>query len=278
MMNRGLKTLLSSEALHREEQQEEEKAESRLELPEKLQSERFRLDQANLLRPPINSQARLVSLTECGSLGAKKFMLLAARLQQLRDQRQLKKVVLTSSVSHEGKSLLAANLALSLAGSKQQRVLLLEGDLRHPALSQVFGCVQPKGLTEAFYGKGSATRLLYRMDSPPLYLLFAGALRDRPLELLQSPQLIQLLAQLEQSFDWIVIDAPPVLPLADADLWTRLSDGVLLVVRENWTPRKILQKALDNLDKRALLGLVLNEASGLDGSYCKEYQGRMARK
>src|ERR1700730_378884 len=115
MTNRGLKALLPSQAFTGEEQQKEEKAESRLELREKLQPERFRLDQATLLRPPFHSQTRLVSLTESGSLGAEKFMLLAARLKQLREQRQLKKVVLTSRVKHEGKSLLAANLALSLA-------------------------------------------------------------------------------------------------------------------------------------------------------------------
>jgi succinoglycan biosynthesis transport protein ExoP len=270
MTNRALQALLPSEALVLEEQREEGKAESRLELPEKLQTERLRLDQATLLRPPFNSQTRLVSLAESDSLGAEKFMLLAARLQQLRDQRQLKKVVLTSSVKHEGKSLLAANLALSLAGSKQQRFLLLEGDLRHPALSRLFGCVQPKGLTEAFYGQGSAAQLLYRMDSIPLWLFFAGALRSRPLELLQSPQLIQLLAHLEECFDWIVIDAPPILPLADADLWVQLSDGVLLVVRDNVTPRNILQKALDNLDKRTLLGVILNGASGLNHGYDKD--------
>jgi capsular exopolysaccharide synthesis family protein len=270
MTNRGLRTLLPSEALKREEQQKDEITESRLELPESLQTGRFRLDQATVLRPPFNSRSRLVSLTESGSLGAEKFMLLAARLQQLRDQRQLKKVVLTSSVKHEGKSLLAANLALSLAGSKQQRVLLLEGDLRHPALPQVFGCVQPKGLTEAVYGKGSASKFLYRMDALPLWLFFAGALRSRPLELLQSPLLIELLADLEECFDWIVIDAPPVLPLADADLWVQLSDGVLLVVRNHVTPRDILQRALDNLDKRALLGVILNEASGLNHGYDKD--------
>ncbi len=187
-------------------------------------------------------------------------------------------MVLTSSVQNEGKSLLAANLAISLAGGTKRKVLLLEGDLRQPALSRLFGCIQPEGLTEALDGKGSAKWSLYRLDSLPLWLLFAGVLRDRPLELLQSPQLIRLLAQLEESFDWIVIDAPPVLPLADAGLWARLADGVLLVVRENRTPRKILLRALDNLNKRGLLGLVLNEASGPDGTYYKRYQGQMARK
>src|SRR2546427_12592925 len=88
--------------------------------------------------------------------------------------------------------------------------------------------------------------------------------------LFRSPQLLN---QFSESFDWILIDAPPLLPLADADLWTRLSDGVLLVVRENRTPKKILQKALDSLGKAALLCLVLNEASGLDQNYYDESPG-----
>src|SRR2546422_2241295 len=104
------------------------------------------------------------------------------------------------------------------------------------------------------------------MAGLPVWVVFAGHLTEHPLELLQSSQLPQLLDQFTESFDWIVIDAPPLLPLADADLCTRLSDGVLLVIRENKTRKKILQKALDTLKNATLIGLVLNATASLDQS------------
>lgn len=278
-MSPGFQTLSHPELVQTGiERQKEERGAPRSQLLQNPKTDRFRLDQATLLHPVVCPQARLVSLTENGSLGAEKFLLLGSRLKHLQDQRQLKKVVLTSSVKHEGKSLVAANLAVSLARSTKQRVLLLEGDLRCPALSRLFGNGEFKGLSELLYRKEPPTKFLYRMAGLPLWLLFAGTLRERPLELLQSSHLPQLLKQFAESFDWIVIDAPPLLPLADADLWTRLSDGVLLVIRENRTPKKILQKALDCLRKTALLGLVLNEASGLEQSYYEGWASRPAGK
>src|SRR2546427_9406576 len=110
-----------------------------------------------------------------------------------------------------------------------------------------------------FFFNDTATTEIYTLSLHdalpifPVWVLFAGTLREHPLELLQSSQLPQLLDQFTESFDWIVIDAPPLLPLADADLWTRLSDGVLLVIRENKTRKKILQKALDTLKNATLL-------------------------
>jgi polysaccharide biosynthesis transport protein len=231
-----------------------------------------------LLHPTGSPEARLVSLTRSGGLGAEKFLLLGTRLKHLQEHHGLKKVVLTSSGKSEGKSLVAANLAISLARNTKQKVLLLEGDLRGPVLSRLFGHNKFNGLTELLRQKEPPGKFLYRMAGLPLWILFAGTLREHPLQLLQSSRLPQLLNQFSESFDWILIDAPPLLPLADADLWTRLSDGVLLVVRENRTPKKILQKALDSLGKAALLGLVLNEASGLDQNYYEDSPGWTAGK
>ncbi len=278
-MSHGIQALGRSDLLRTEvEPQGEQQGASRSELLENLEPAVLSLDQAPMLQPLVYPQARLVSLTEHGSLGSETFMLLSARLRHLQDHRKLKKIVLTSSVQNEGKSLVAANLAISLARGTKQKVLLLEGDLRRPALSRLFGRSELKGLSELLYGQVPATKFLLRMDGLPLWLLFAGVLRDRPLDLLQSPRLSQLLNQFAESFDWMVIDAPPVLPLADADLWAGLSDGVLLVVRENRTCKKTLQKALDSLKKATVLGLVLNEASTLDQSYYREMPGRTTKK
>src|SRR5437879_675811 len=279
-MSPGIQSLSRSELVPTSiETQGEERRVPHSQLPQNPRADRLPLAQATLLHPSGNPQARLVSLTRNGGLGAEKFLLLGTRLKHLQEQHGLKKVVLTSSGKSEGKSLVAANLAISLARSTKQKVLLLEGDLRCPVLSRLFGDCKFNGLTELLRQKEPPGKFLYRMAGLPLWVLFAGTLRDdHPLQLLQSSRLPQLLNQFSEPFDWILIDAPPLLPLADADLWTRLSDGVLLVVRENRTAKKILQKALDSLGKAALLGLVLNEASGLDENYYEDSPGWAAGK
>jgi len=278
-MSPGYQTLSHPElVLTGIETQGEERQASHSQLPQNPRSDRLPLAQATLLHPSGSPQARLVSLTRNGGLGAEKFLLLSTRLKHLQEQHRLKRVVLTSSVKSEGKSLVAANLAISLARSTKQKVLLLEGDLRSPVLSRLFGESKFKGLTELLRQEEPPEKFLCHMAGLPLWVLFAGTLRDRPLELLQSSRLPQLLNQFTESFDWILIDAPPLLPLADASLWARLSDGVLLVIRENRTSKKILQKALDSLGKAALLGLVLNEASSLDQNYYEDSTGRPAGK
>ncbi|HLB90285.1 MAG TPA: CpsD/CapB family tyrosine-protein kinase [Terriglobales bacterium] len=278
-MSPGFQTSSRSEVVRNGiETQEQEQGVSRSQLLKHSKAERLPPDQATLLHPIFGPQDRLVSLTGNGSLGAEKFSLLSMRLKYLQDQHQVQKVVLTSSMLGEGKSLVAANLAISLARGTKQKVLLLEGDLRRPVLSQLLAGSELKGLSELLHLGGSPAKFLYRMAGLPVWVLFAGTLREHPLELLQSSQLPQLLDQFTESFDWILIDAPPLLPLADADLWTRLSDGVLLVIRENKTRKKILQKALDTLKNATLLGLVLNEAAGLDQSYYEDSQDRTAAK
>ena len=226
------------------------------------------LSQVASVRPRVTSQSRLVALAEGNNLGKEKFMVLSSHLKHLQDGHQLKRVALTSSLQREGKSLVATNLAISLARSTKQKVLLLEGDLRQPVLSQVVGCGDHAGLSEWLQGPPQSN-FLFRWDGLSLWLLFAGIRRERPLELLQSARLPQLLGLLGQSFDWIVIDAPPLLPLADASIWVRLADGTLMVVRENQTPKKVLRHAMEMLGQSSLLGLVLNDVRNLDERYYK---------
>jgi capsular exopolysaccharide synthesis family protein len=226
------------------------------------------LNQAALVQPRFTSESRLVALAEGNNLGKEKFMVLSSHLKHLQDRHQLKRVALTSSLQREGKSLVATNLAISLARSTKQKVLLLEGDLRQPVVSQLLGCGDHAGLSEWLQGPAQSN-FLFRLEGLSLWLLFAGIRRERPLELLQSTRLPQLLGLLGQWFDWIVIDAPPLLPLADASIWVRLADGALMVVRENQTPKKILRHAMEMVGQSSLIGLVLNDVRNLDERYYK---------
>jgi capsular exopolysaccharide synthesis family protein len=208
--------------------------------------------------------SRLVCLSDQESLAAEKFRFLGVRLRQIQQSRPLKKILITSTIPEEGKSVVSGNLAAVLARRKPQRTLLLEGDLRRPVLGARFGLGKLPGLTEWLRGDSRPMTNIYHLDGAGFWFLPAGHPADNPLELMQSGRLSLLIEHLTASFDWIIIDSPPVLPLADTSLWARLVDGVLLVAREGVTQRRQLKRGLEALDQSKLLGLVLNSSTNTD--------------
>jgi len=217
----------------------------------------------------ILPNSRLVSVGEEESLGAEKFRFLAVRLRQLRQTRPLKKVLITSTIPQEGKSTVAANLACTLARRKQQKTLLLEGDLRRPTVSDKFGLGKVPGLSEWLRGETESMNI-YRLDALGLWVLPAGNAPENPLELMQSGKLSPLMEQLSAWFEWIVIDSPPVLPLADTSIWARLADGILLVTRKSVTEKEQLRRGLEALETSKLLGALVNGST--DAAHSDYYQ------
>jgi capsular exopolysaccharide synthesis family protein len=223
------------------------------------------------LEVSVKPSSRLVYFTEPDSLAAEKFRFLGVRLRQLQQTRRLKKVLVTSTIPEEGKSLVSANLAGVLARRKQ-RVLLIEGDMRRPTLAQQFGLGRLAGLAEWLQSGQQTPSNIYRLGGPGLWLMPAGEPPANPLELMQSGRLSQLMTQLSSQFDWIIVDSPPLLPLADTTVWARLTDGTLLVAREGKSEKKQLQRGLEALKKSDLLGIVLNGcAHGDHESYYQRY-------
>jgi len=208
--------------------------------------------------------SRLVCLNDGESLAAEKFRFLGVRLRQIQQSRPLKKILITSTIPEEGKSMVSGNLAAVLARRKQQRTLLLEGDLRRPVLGGRFGLGKLPGLTEWLQGAPRPMPSIYHLEGAGFWFLPAGHPAENPLELMQSGRLSGLIEQLTTSFDWIIIDSPPVLPLADTSLWARMVDGVLLVAREGVTRKRQLKRGLEALDPSKLLGMVLNSSTNSD--------------
>jgi capsular exopolysaccharide synthesis family protein len=225
------------------------------------------------LKVEVPSNSRLVYFTDPNSLAAEKFRFLGVRLRQLRQNRPLKKVLVTSTIAEEGKSLVSANLAGVLARRKE-RVLLIEGDLRRPSLMERFGLSSLSGLAESLQSGQHTTPNSYHLDGPDLWLMPAGEPPSNPLELMQSGRLSQLMTQLAPLFDWVIIDSPPLLPLADTTVWQRFADGTLLVVREGKTQKNALQRGIEILKKGDLLGVVLN---GSSNSNHQDYYQRYSR-
>jgi protein-tyrosine kinase len=220
-------------------------------------------------------KSRLVALSAPKSLGAEKFRVLVTRLENLRQQRELKSFQVSSGVINEGKSLVSANLAVTLATYHKSRVLLIEGDLHRPSLASLFGLNRVKGLGEWWSEtQQDLTRFLYRLNDMPLWFLAAGNAQEQPSDILQSPRFSEAFTSIAAQFDWVVVDSTPMLPIVDANLWSRLVDGTLLVVREGMTPVNILKKGLESLDNLKLIGVVLNEASEFDQTHYKySYNG-----
>jgi capsular exopolysaccharide synthesis family protein len=178
-------------------------------------------------------------------------------------------VLITSTIPQEGKSMVAGNLACALAQKTDQRVLLLEGDLRRPSLSQIFGLGKRPGLNECLRGEQPLAASIYHLEEAGLWILPAGSVPSDALELLQSGRLSTLMDQVAQWFDWIIIDSPPVLPLADTSVWMRLADGILLITRQGTTDKRLLQRGLEALEPKKLIGAVLNssKSSGEENYY-----------
>jgi capsular exopolysaccharide synthesis family protein len=201
-------------------------------------------------------------------LAAEKFRVLGLKLRHLRELRKLRRIVITSSIPEEGKSLIAANLALNQSRSKVLNTVLIDGDLRRPELASRFGFSRSlPGLSEALRGERELSEVVYKIEGSGLYFIPAGVTPENPIELRQSGRLTQLLEQLGIFFDWIVIDTPPVRPLADTPLWMKLADGVLLVTREGVCEKKQLERAVEILDHATMLGVVVNSCSSNDQKY-----------
>jgi len=202
---------------------------------------------------------------------------LATRLAHLQKKRRLQKLLITSSAVDEGKSVITANLALTLARRPHERILLVEADLRRPTVSDLFSSTPLPGITEWAENKVSLENSLHQIKDTPLWILAAGKPVDDPLPLLESHKFAKMIDTLAQSFDWVLFDATPMFPMADATSLSRLSDGVLVVVREGFTRRKVLNKAIESIEKSKLLGVVFNQASMLNVDY-SHYYGRYSSK
>jgi capsular exopolysaccharide synthesis family protein len=217
-------------------------------------------EECQTLHLSITPQNRLITVSDSDSPAAEAFRLLSVRLRHLRRDRNLKKVLVTSTIPQEGKSMVSANLACALASSTRKRTLLLEGDVRRPTLSKVFGLEPHAGLCEWLQGGRSLMSSIYRLEPGGIWLFPAGNAPAKPLELLESAKLPALMEELAASFDWLVIDSPPVLPLADTSVLTRLADGILLVTRQGTTQKRHLQRGLEALEAKKVIGVVLNSS------------------
>lgn len=221
-------------------------------------------------RIPSAPEERLVSISAPGSYGAELLRTLSARLRQAQKRHSITKLLVTSAVPGEGKTLLSVNLAITLA-LHHKRVLLIDGDLRSSSLSRWFDIVDDS-FVSSWEDEGlHRLPLLRKAEGLPLWVVPAGKPIEMPGNILQSSEFADALAAIEPDFDWIILDSPPLLPFGDAGILAGLSDAVILVTRKGVTPKNALRDALKSFDKTKIIATILNCASVTTHRYYRQY-------
>ena len=209
--------------------------------------------------------------------GMEEFRTLRSRLYQAREKQPLSKILITSALPKEGKSFTSANLAQVLARQHGRRVLLIDGDLRNPQLHKLLGTDPGPGLFEYLRSEMDEFSILQRGPMENLFFIPAGNYSANPAELLANGRLRNLLNRLESTFDWIIVDSAPAVPVTDAVLMANDCDGVLLVVRSNSTPTDAARRARREFADRNVIGVVLNGITPELAPYMQYYYAAYGR-
>ncbi len=169
--------------------------------------------------------------------------------------------MVTSTAPSEGKTVMSSNLAVALAQA-ELRTVVIDADMRRPRIHEVFGVDQEPGLSNVLVGTAPLTEALRPTDNPFLWVLPAGHVPPNPAELLGSPRYARLMEELGAQFDWIVVDAPPVMAVTDAAVVAHAVSGVIFVVGAEMIPRRTAQSAIEQLvqARAKIVGAVLNRA------------------
>jgi protein-tyrosine kinase len=192
---------------------------------------------------------------------------IAAVLHHAQISNGTKVLMVTSACPSEGKTLTACNLALTLSQSYERRVLLIDMDLRKPAVHDLFDLKNTAGLLDVLRNdkKGQDRTVPVVQVSPRLQLLLTGGVPPDPVSLLTSDALRSLVKESSEAFDWVIIDTPPAAFLPDCKLLSTLVDAAMLVVRAFVTPYPLVQQVVDAVGHDKIVGVVLNHAEHVQG-------------
>ena len=220
---------------------------------------------------------RLISFVAPQSPVAEEFKLMRARIFCKNMTCKIQTILVTSSQPLDGKSLVAANLAVSIAQGINEHVLLVDCDLRLPSLHRCFGLHVLQGLREYLEDDNSLTPYLLKTPVRKLTLLPAGSPPPNPSELLSSEKMRLLIAELKARYHdrYIIIDATPAQFSAEIASLSNEVDSVLLVVRSGQTPKEAILQAINNVGREKILGLVFNasnENKKIYQTYYRRYQ------
>jgi len=213
----------------------------------------------------------IVTILDPQSVATEQYQILAMRLRNSAKGIKCPILLVTSAAGGEGKTVSSINLAVAL--SEQSRVLLIDADLRRPKVHQYMGfpIMESRGLGNLLFNPEDSLAK-YTRTIENLSILPGGAHVEHPLTLLASPKLGVLMTRLREQFDFIVVDSPPIMPVADGLILRGISDQVVLVVRAGYTARAVLRRALNSLDTTHLAGVILNDVDIRHSRYAYAYK------
>lgn len=213
---------------------------------------------------PVDTTAdlnkRRISLLQPDSYAAEQFRTLRSRIDSLSAQRLIKTIAMTSANPGDGKTTASLNLAVVTAMGMGQRALLIDCDLRRPSVHRSLGLEPKVGLAEVLQGRATLDEAILKVEGIDLDVLPVRSKPPNPSELLASNEMRSLVAECGERYDRVILDTPAALGLPDARTVAELSDGVVMVVRAGITPLSDVEDALELLDRRRVIGLVLNDA------------------
>src|SRR6185312_1488039 len=218
------------------------------------------LDHVAVVPYTPSPEALLVSLKKPREAPGEEFRTLRTRLNHLQTTQELHTLVVTSASPAEGKSFTATNLALTQAQLTDKRVLLADFDFRRPSVAKTLQLSERPGITDYLLGEASMEQAIRKLEGSHLYVMTAGQNVSNPLELLNLSECRDLIATLRRSFDWVIIDSPPLLFAADGNLLATMCDGTILVVRIGATTFETVSRAIQSLCENNVLGIVVNGA------------------
>ena len=227
----------------------------------------------SIMHDPDAVRRPLIVEVDPRSPRAEAFRSLRTNLQFIDAANHPRTLVITSSLAGEGKSTMSANLALTMAQGGS-RVCLVEADLRRPKVLDYLGLEGSVGLTDALIGRADVFDVIQPYGGTNLWVLGAGPIPPNPSELLGSTAMRSTLNHLAARFDYVVIDAPPVLPVTDAVVLSSLVDGAIVVVGSGTVQRDQLAHTVESLESVAgrVLGLVLNRVPAKAGGGYSSYE------
>ncbi len=201
------------------------------------------------------------------SLEAEQYRNLRAQLYLSSNGGNRQVFMITSGVAGEGKSLTAVNLAIAMSQDPDKRVILVDADLRTPAVHKLLRHPAHPGLSEYLAEGAPLESVVSSCQVPRLSVLCAGSPSKSPSELIGSSKMKHLIEELRKQFYSVIFDACPILPVSDSRILGALVDGVILVVRAERTPRETVAEVIQRLGSANLLGIVLNDVEPLSLSY-----------
>jgi receptor protein-tyrosine kinase len=205
-------------------------------------------------------EAHLIDAARPHEAPTEEFRTLRTRLNHMQSLQPIHSIVVTSPSPAEGKSLAAVNLALAQSHLAGNNTLLCDFDFRRPIVHNLFQVERTPGITDYLLGKAQLEDVMKKIAGTNLYIMPAGEAVINPLELLNLREVKDLLHLLPKLFNWIVLDSPPLLFAADANLLSTMSDGTVLVVRIGHTTIDSVTRAMQSLCQNNVLGIIANGA------------------